>query len=231
VGSKSGKKSTKAKRNEEVPKPEARRKGGGPGYDYNMNPAGDGDDNGDDGFGSGCFLDIDLEFFQLPAINDPIGTNPVFVDYNDPDEQALGTVYVYNDPLLNQTATNILEQSFATGHCSRIQMRELMDTGDFTSGGGYCHFTYTLYDGKNTMSFNVAGEVFDFFGGTLAVEGGTQAFQGVTGQINLTPVDTSVDGGFTTSSADFFIGPDGYTADASLHINTCLSSNDPTLQE
>ena len=186
--------------------------------------SGDDNDNVDDGFGPGCFLDMELDFFQLPAINDPIGTNPVLIDYNDPDEQALGTVYIYNGPLLNQTTTDILEMSFVTGHCSRIQMREAMDNGDFTSGGGYCHFTYTLYDGENTMSFNVAGEVFDFFGGTLAVQGGTLAFQGVTGQIDLTPVDIASDGGFTTSSADLFMAPDGYTADASLHINTCLSS-------
>jgi hypothetical protein len=206
----------------------------GRGYDNDDDDDDDDDDEEDedeDDFGPSCFLDIDLEFFQLPAINDPIGTNPIFIDYNVPNEQALGTAYIYNYPLLNQTTTNMLERSFATGHCSRIQMREIMDNGDFTSGGGYCHFTYTLYDGENTMSFNVAGEVFDFFGGTLAVEGGTLAFQGVTGQIDLTPVDITSDGGFTTSAADFFLAPDGYTADASLHINTCLSSNADTAMQ
>jgi hypothetical protein len=149
----------------------------------------------------------------------------VFIDYGIQNEQELGTVYIYSDPLADQ-AIETLESSFVAGHCVRTQMRIMQGT-TFIAGGGYCHFTYTLFDGVQSVTFTAEGEVFDFFGGKLAVSGGTGYFTGVAGFIKLTPVLVGQGGEFTESDAEFFSGPDdsnafGYLADAKLVVNTCL---------
>lgn len=149
----------------------------------------------------------------------------MFIDYGIPNVQDFGTVYIYSDPLADQ-ALEQLESSVVSGHCVRTQMRENQGT-DFFVGDGHCHFTYTLFDGVQTVTFTAEGEVFDFFGGKLAVSGGTGYFTGVAGFISLSPVLLAQGGEFTSSDADFFSGPDnsndfGYLADAKLLVNTCL---------
>jgi hypothetical protein len=169
-----------------------------------------------------------LVFLQFPAINNPDDpVNPIFVDNNNPDEQDLGTVYIYNDALLSESIAE-LEQSFATGHCTRTQMRIPLMLGDghsFMSGGGYCHFTYSLFDGTSSHTFNVAGEVFDSFGGVLPVMGGTGddgGFVGVTGTIQLLPFTVTSEGEFVPSDEDVFMGAEIYRVEATLYRNTCL---------
>jgi hypothetical protein len=149
----------------------------------------------------------------------------VFIDYDNPEVQDFGTVYIYSDPLADQ-ATEILDSSFVSGHCVRTQMRINQGT-DFIAGGGYCHFAYTVFDGVQSATFTVEGEVFDSFGGKLAVSGGTGYFTGVEGFISLSPVLLQQGGEFTPSDADFFSGPVnsnafGYLANAKLVLNTCL---------
>lgn len=149
----------------------------------------------------------------------------MFIDYADPNDQDFGTVYIYSDPLADQ-AIEQLDGSFVSGHCVRTQMRITQGT-DFVAGGGYCHFTYTIFDGVQSVTFTADGEVFDFFGGKLAVSGGTGYLTGVAGFISLSPVLVEQGGEFTPSDADFFSGPAasnafGYLADAKLVLNTCL---------
>jgi hypothetical protein len=177
--------------------------------------------------GSACFvpLEEDLALFQFPAIQTSASSRAVVIDYSIPNEQDFGTVYVYNDPLANQ-ALETLEDSFVSGHCVRTQMRDNQGD-DFIVGGGYCHFTYTLFDGVQPVTFAAEGEVLDFFGGKLAVSGGTGYFTGVAGFISLSPVIVTQDGTFITVDDDFFSGPEdsdafGYLADAKLVLNTCI---------
>jgi hypothetical protein len=172
-----------------------------------------------------CFSAISLVFLQFPAINNPDDpVNPVFVDSNNPDEQDLGTVYIYNDALLNENIAE-LEESFATGHCTRTQMRIPVGDVNFVSGGGYCHFTYTLFDGASSYTFNAAGEVFDSFGGVLPVIGGTGdgGFVGVTGVVEVLPFTVTSEGEFVPSDEDVFMGPEIYRVEATLYRNTCLA--------
>jgi hypothetical protein len=117
--------------------------------------------------GSNCFvpLEEDLALFQFPAIPTSATDRAVFIDYELLNEQDFGTVYIYSDPLADQ-AIEVLESSFVSGHCVRTQMRINQGT-DFIAGGGYCHFTYTLFDGVDSVTFTAEGEVFDFFGGGL----------------------------------------------------------------
>jgi hypothetical protein len=169
-------------------------------------------------------------FLQFPALTSPEDADPAFVSDNAPNEQHFGTSFVYNDALLEETKTDIveLEDSFATGVCTRTQMRQAaMQDGTFVSGGGYCHFTYTLIKdgGKSQYTFNAAGEVFDSFGGLLPIVGGTGTMLGVTGQVQLIPYDIAEDGGIVPSDADFFTGAEIYRADATLYMNTCLQQS------
>jgi hypothetical protein len=187
--------------------------------------------------GSDCFVPITVDFLQFSAINNPDDANPVYINFNTPNDQDLGTVYIYNDALLEEKNNDDdddvlleeeesiveLEESFASGHCTRTQMRQPLDEGNnFVSGGGYCHFTYTLFDGETAYTFNAAGEVFDLFGGLLSVMGGTGEFMGLTGEIQLTPYDITDEGDFEGSSDDFFTAPDVYRVHATLFLNTCL---------
>jgi hypothetical protein len=172
-----------------------------------------------------CFQKRVITFLQLSAIekSDGPAVNPVFVDYNSPDPQNLGTAYIYNDALFNDRSSAELEGSFATGHCVRTQMRENTGDGNFVAGGGYCHFTYTFFDGRRTYTFNAVGEVFDYFGGKLAITGGTEGLVGVSGDVVLEPLQVEEDGSRLPSSEDFFMETDIYQSTASLHMNTCLS--------
>jgi hypothetical protein len=192
----------------------------------NLDDNGNGDGDGDSEGGVGdsdsggphfenCYIALSVDILQFPAL-ETIPVNP-----SDIDNQSLGTKYIYNDIILDMKNMEELDGSFATGSCSRTQTR--LPLGDaFVSGGGYCHFTYTLFDGDNTMSFNVAGEVFDGFNNTLAVTGGTESFLGVTGQITLQPMDLTEGGEFVQDDGDFFTDPSIYTAKATLFFNQCL---------
>jgi hypothetical protein len=177
-----------------------------------------------------CYQRRVITFLQLSALensnnSDGGPVNPVFINYNIPDAQNLGTVYIYNDALFEDRSSSAaaeLEGSFATGHCVRTQMRESMGDGSFVSGGGYCHFTYTLFDGRTSYTFNAVGEVFDSFGGKLVITGGTESLVGVTGDVVLEPLQVSEDGSRLPSSEDVFLEADVYQSTASLYINMCL---------
>jgi hypothetical protein len=107
---------------------------------------------------------------------------------------------------------------------SLMGMEEEEEDGQFVSGGGYCHFTYSLFDGTSSYTFNAAGEVFDSFGGVLPVMGGTGdgGFVGVTGAIELMPFTVTSEGEFVPSDDDVFMGAEIYRVEATLYRNTCL---------
>jgi hypothetical protein len=174
--------------------------------------------------GSSCFREFKLDYFQLPALQEPVDSNPVFVDYSDPNEQALGTVYVYNDVLLNQTTLAELNTSFVTGHCTRFQDRRNVTGGNFISGGGLCHFSFSLFDGQETSTLIVAGEIFDGFGGSLTITGGSKSFLGAVGQVVLSPVSVNNDGTFMNADSDVFMGVDGYLMNAAILVNECAQT-------
>jgi hypothetical protein len=161
---------------------------------------------------------MNIEFFQFIARSEDM-------DSAAADEQRLGTTFIYNDPILNQTTRNIIDGSFATGHCLRTQKREALDDGS-SAGGGYCHFTYTFSDGGNVVaSINSAGEVFDSFGGTIAITGGTGSYIGARGELTVLPVEVNADLEFIHSDDDFFTGATGYTVAGEMIIpSACLSS-------
>jgi hypothetical protein len=174
--------------------------------------------------GSSCFREVKLDYFQLPALQEPIDSNPVFVDYSNPNEQALGTVYIYNDVLLNQTTLVELNNSFVTGHCTRFQDRRNATGGNFISGGGLCHFSFSLFDGQETSTLIVAGEIFDAFGGSLTITGGSKSFLGAVGQVVLSPVSVNNVGTFMNADNDIFIGVDGYLMNAEILVNECAQT-------
>ncbi len=162
---------------------------------------------------------MEVKFFQLPA------SNTVFVNSTSPDPQGLGTVFIYNDLLYDQNTLTQIDNSFVSGLCTRIQQRQDLGNGQFIVGAGHCTFTYTLVDANNsTATFNAAGEVFDQFGGVLAVQGGTAAFIGVYGEIQLSPV-TVTNSSTTPFTGDFFTGPTGYEVNVTLTLaNSNFSS-------
>lgn len=162
----------------------------------------------------GCISEINVNFLQLSAIPPAIFVNP-----NDPDEQTLGTRYVYNDGLRNQDSLDELSGSNVSGTCTRTQARVGDASVGLQLGRGFCQFTYVLKDSKNReITFTVSGDVADAIGGILSITGGTKSTVGAYGEIELLPVNLAGDGQFEIEAGDFFLDPLFYLADARILV-------------
>lgn len=152
-----------------------------------------------------------LEFLQLTAVPPPI-----FVDPNAPNDQSLGTQYVYNDVIYNQTTLDEIVGAKASGTCTRTQFRDENSQQGIQLGAGHCTFTYRMFDGQNTFTFSATGEIEDSLGGILDISGGSQALVGAYGQIQLSPTNLGSDGSFEREDGDIFLEPLFYLADATI---------------
>ena len=163
------------------------------------------------GGGSNCRIPLTVAFLQLSA------KSAVYVDPSVPNPQDVGTQFIYKDSIYNQTTLDQIANSTASGFCSRTQQQVSIGV-ETKLGEGVCTFVYTLFDGKNKMSFTATGEVSDQSGGILAVTGGTQSAQGAYGEIELLPVNLVNGTTFVRDNGDFFQNPLFYLADATLSL-------------
>ena len=132
-----------------------------------------------------------LRFMQLTAFQPPIYVNPAL-----PDDQTVGTQYVYNDALFDPDSLDELPNSKASGLCTRIQSRTNIG-GELQLGGGHCTFVYEMRDGNEMITFSVTGTIMDSMGGILPITGGAKALSGgVVGEIEILPVNLAADGGY-----------------------------------
>jgi hypothetical protein len=161
----------------------------------------------------GCPVQFNADFLQLSAI-----PPAKFNDPNDPNEQDLGTRYIYNDGLRDQDTLDELLNSNASGSCTRTQARVGNDAIGLQLGRGHCQFTYKLFDGNREITFTASGDVSDSLGGVLSITGGTQTVVGAYGEIELIPVNLLPDGSFEVENGDFFLDPLFYLADASIFV-------------
>jgi hypothetical protein len=161
----------------------------------------------------GCQVQFNADFLQLSAI-----PPAKFNDPNDPNEQELGTRYIYNDGLRDQDTLDELVNSNASGSCTRTQARVGNDAIGLQLGRGHCQFTYKLFDGNREITFTASGDVSDSLGGVLSITGGTQTVVGAYGEIELIPVNLLPDGSFEVENGDFFLDPLFYLADASIFV-------------
>jgi hypothetical protein len=162
----------------------------------------------------GCTTEIKVDFLQLSAIPPALFVNPI-----DPDEQTLGTRYVYNDGLRDQDTLDELVGSKLSGTCTRTQARVGDTSVGLQLGGGHCQFTYVLKDSRDReISFTASGEVMDSLGGVLSITGGSQSSVGAYGEIELLPVNVASDGQFEIEPGDFFLDPLFYLADARILV-------------
>jgi hypothetical protein len=153
----------------------------------------------------------------------------------------VGSSYVFNNNLLNSTLEIELADSYVSGVCTRTQVRQPVPTGGDDSstvsassaaGAGYCRLTYTIKtesdndngsSSSSSYTFNAAGEVFDSFGGTMAVAGGTGPMIGVAGEVRLLPYNADYSSGAVSpSDTDIFLETDLFLVKASLFQNSCL---------
>ena len=163
---------------------------------------------------TGCKTEFTVNFLQLSAIPPAL-----FVDPTNPNEQTLGTRYVYNDGLRDKNTLDELTNSKASGICTRTQARVGSPTVGLQLGGGYCQFTYVLKDSQNrSITFTATGEVSDSVGGVLSITGGSQSALGAFGEIELLPVNLAANGQFNTVTGDFFLDPLFYLADAKVSV-------------
>jgi hypothetical protein len=162
---------------------------------------------------------IAVDFLQAPDIA------TIFVDYSFQDAEDLGTVYIFNDMLFNDTDAGITQvpNSFSTGSCTRTQNNATLGVG-----GGICHFVYTLTDSDgNFATFTSDGEVFDGDGGILPITGGAQAFTGSSGELQILPysgqfdVNENLIGVLELWDGDFWEA-DVYRVRAELVTDACL---------
>ncbi len=162
----------------------------------------------------GCITEINVDFLQLSAIPPALFVNP-----NDPDEQTLGTRYVYNDGLRDQDTLDELIESKVSGTCTRTQSRVGDETIGLQLGRGNCHFTYVVTDSQNReIVFTASGDVSDSLGGILSITGGSRTTVGAYGEIELLPVNLLSDGEFEIETGDFFLDPLFYLADARIIV-------------
>ena len=162
----------------------------------------------DDDMVSNCDMVPDeckASFVGLDVLQN-VNLQTVFVDNTDQNAEDLGTVYIFNDNLFNLTSDDDIQEIgdwFATGTCTRTQNLVTMGVG-----GGTCNFVYTLTDDDgNVATFTANGEVFDFDGGILSITGGARGFQGVVGQVQITPyVGMFNDEGELTGINEQFVG-------------------------
>jgi hypothetical protein len=163
------------------------------------------------GGGEDCRIPMNIDFLQLAALT------VVFVDPGNPNAQDIGTTFIYNDAVFNQTSLDEVAQSRASGTCTRIQNRIEFGGGDFQPGGGHCVFSYSLFDGNNVITFSAAGDIFDAAGGILPITGGANGLRGAYGEILLEPVNYE-GGRFVRESGDIFQDPLGMLADATIFM-------------
>lgn len=161
-----------------------------------------------------CTVKLNVDFLQLSAIPPALFLNP-----NIPDDQLLGTRYIYNDGLRDQDTLDELIGSKVSGSCTRTQARVGNEEVGLQLGQGQCHFTYVLTDSKNRKAvFTASGDVVDSIGGILSITGGSQATLGAFGEIELLPVNIVEKGKFETENGDFFLDPLFYAADARIFV-------------
>ena len=154
----------------------------------------------------GPTLTVELEFVQLP----PNATVPIATNVSS---NTIGTVFVYNDVLLDYNLT-VINGTFVTGVCTRTQTVLNLGGNNSVVGAGYCHYTYTISDGNRVVTFNAVGEVLDIFGGTLAITGGTGVLQGAYGEVQIVPT-------YTTDppvNIDLFVDAVAYVGVATLFV-------------
>jgi hypothetical protein len=161
----------------------------------------------------GCRVLLNVDFLQFSAIPPALFNNP-----NDPNEQELGTRYVYNDALRDQETLDELLGSRVSGSCTRTQSRLGNDDIGLQLGRGHCQFTYTLFDGSDEITITATGDIVDSMGGVLAITGGTQSVLGAYGEIELIPVNLLPDGSFEVETGDVFLDPLFYLGDASIFV-------------
>lgn len=160
-----------------------------------------------------CRVRVNVDFLQFSAIPPALFNDPF-----NPNEQELGTRYVYNDALRDQRTLDEIEGSRGSGTCTRTESRVGNDIIGLQLGRGYCQFTYTLFDGNKEITFTAAGEVVDSLGGVLSITGGTSSVIGAYGEVELLPVNLKPDGSFEVETGDFFLDPLFYLADASIFV-------------
>jgi hypothetical protein len=138
--------------------------------------------NGGSGGGDGvCRSPISMQFLQFSAIPPAILVFP-----QDPNDQDMGTRYIYNTDLRDVETLDELVGSRCNGVCTRTQAR-IEDASDvvFQLGGGHCTFTYTMFDGNREFTIEASGTIVDSLGGTLSIVGGTKDAIGAFGEITL----------------------------------------------
>lgn len=123
----------------------------------------------------------------------------------------VGTVFIYLDSLFDFNLT-VLEGNFVSGYCHRTLQLQQLGPNNTLVGQGYCHYTFTVTDGTNAVTFNGAGEVFDISGGTLAITGGTGALQGVFGEVEIVPFYE------VNTQSDYFLEAALYVGRATLNV-------------
>lgn len=164
--------------------------------------------------GNGCRTEFTVDFLQLSAIPPAL-----FVDPSSPDEQTLGTRYVYNDGLRDQDTLDELLGSNVQGTCTRTQARVGSESVGLQLGGGHCQFTYVLKNSQNReIVFTASGDVVDSLGGILSITGGSKSTVGAYGEIELLPVNLGEDGQLEIEKGDFFLDPLFYAADARIFV-------------
>lgn len=161
-----------------------------------------------------CTITINIDFLQFSAIPPAI-----FVDPGNPNEQTLGTRYVYNDGLRDQDTLDEFANSRGSGTCTRTQARIGDESIGLQLGRGYCVFEYSLTDSQNReITFTASGDVADSIGGILSITGGSRTTLGAYGEIELLPVNLLPDGNFEIETGDFFLDPVFYLADATVFV-------------
>ena len=168
-----------------------------------------------------CVKSLTVKFLQFSAL-----PPAVVVDPNSPDNNALGTQYVYGDSLYNFTTTDEILNSRAAGVCTRTQQLYSGDGLAFQVGGGFCQFTYKLQFESKSISITAAGEVFDRDGGVLAITGGSKEFVGAYGEVELLPAQIVTNGQYSVEEGDFFLAPLVYLGTAEIYVpqrNVCAA--------
>ena len=161
-----------------------------------------------------CTVELNIDFLQLSAIPPALTVDP-----SDPNDQIVGTRYIYNDGLRDQDTLDELIGSRASGICTRIQARVGNEDIGLQLGRGHCQFTYVLRDSKNRkLIFTASGDVVDSRGGILSITGGSQSTLGAFGEIELLPVNLVGNRKFAIESGDFFLDPLFYSADARIYV-------------
>lgn len=125
---------------------------------------------------------------------------PVFSNTGPSSLASEGTVFDWAWSI--NVVENVTSEAFVSAVCTRIAESTAM-----TRSVGYCHITYTLAE----VSFTVNGKVQDIVGGILAVTGGDEVFNTVSGEVSLRPIYAK-----DATTFDFFTDAEGYIGTADL---------------